>query len=57
MLQTDEVVQDLCTLDPFLSMGANLPHNVNFGGAQGGAPTALARGGLPEVVQDFVRQQ
>ena len=57
MLLGDEVVQDLCTLDPFFSVDTNMPRNVNFGGARGGVPAAMACGGLPEVVQDFVRQQ
>ena len=57
MLQRGEVVQDLCTWDPLFSNSANMARNVKFGGARGGWPVDAVCGGLPEVVQDFVRQQ
>ena len=44
-------------MGPLFSNGANMARNVKFGGARGGWPVDAVCGALPEVVQDFVRQQ
>ena len=57
MLQRGEVVQDLCTWDPFFQTAQTWLAMLNSGVRDGGWPVDAVCGGLPEVVQDFVRQQ